>query len=121
MLITPCELAVRDILPAVRALIVIKLRERGYKQKEIASLLGLTQPAVSYYLNKRRAKKIILLQKNERVMNEINEFVEKLLNGSLDQSEISKEFCYMCNLTRDLFFDDETLKIFEKSNCDTHK
>ncbi len=121
MLLTPCELAVRDILPAVRALIVIQLRDMGFKQKEIAKLLNLTQPAVSYYLNRRRAKKIVMLQGNEEIMKEIKRFVEKLLSNQMDQKEISNEFCHMCSIARELIYDDEKkLKIFKDAECDKH-
>jgi len=124
MYLTPCELAVRDILPAIRALIVIELYNRGLKQKEIAKLLGLTQPAVSYYLNRRRAKRIKLLEASKEVMREVKEIVEYLLSEETDASFISEKFCDMCHLSREIVFKDnaKALEVFQSSNCeDSHK
>ncbi len=53
----PCELAVREFLPSLRAAIVRELSDSYHmKQIEIASALGITQASVSYYLNVERAK-----------------------------------------------------------------
>jgi predicted transcriptional regulator len=48
----PCERSVKEYLPAIRAGTAIKLvREHGYSQVKAASALGVTQAAVSGYLN----------------------------------------------------------------------
>ena len=123
MYLTPCELAVRDILPAIRALVVIELYNRGLKQKEIAKLLGLTQPAVSYYLNRRRAKRVQLLESNEELMKEIHELVDYLLSEEAKTSIISEKFCDMCHLSRELVFKEnqDAMEIFQNSNCGDRK
>ncbi len=120
MYLTPCELAVRDILPAIRALIVIELHNRGLKQKEIAKLLGLTQPAVSYYLNRRRAKRIQLLESSKEVMREVKEVVKYLLSEEANPSIISEKFCDMCHLSREIVFKDnvKALEVFQNSQCE---
>jgi len=100
MIITPCEIAVKDILPAIRALIVRELYERGLKQKEIASKLKLTQPAVSYYLNQRRAKKVKLIMEEKAIMDIIKEIVNKILDGEVGWSDLSTRFCEMCKLAQ---------------------
>lgn len=51
----PCELMIRDFLPALRGLISHTLRERGLSQSKIAALIGISQAAVSQILAKNRA------------------------------------------------------------------
>jgi predicted transcriptional regulator len=41
---------VESFLPAMRMLVTRRLREEGFSQGKIASLLGLTQASVSLYL-----------------------------------------------------------------------
>lgn len=119
MYLTPCEIAVRDILPAIRALIVIELHNRGLKQKEIAKLLRITQPAVSYYLNRRRAKRIRALESNEDLMNEIRSLVDYLLTGNANLSVISEKFCDMCHMSRDIVLEEDSLakEVFREASC----
>ena len=47
----PCEVMVDSFLPAMRALVARRLKEDGLSQGRIASLLGLTQASVSFYLS----------------------------------------------------------------------
>ncbi len=100
MIITPCELAVRDILPAIRAMIVLELRDRGLKQKEIANKLGLTQPAVSYYLNKRRAKKFRVFKEEEELNSAVNDIAERIIRSEMSWKDLSDVFCELCAIAR---------------------
>lgn len=48
----PCEKAVKDYLPAIRAVAAARLvRKHGFTQAKAASALGITQAAVSKYLS----------------------------------------------------------------------
>jgi hypothetical protein len=50
-MLLPCEVIVKNYLPAVRASVAKQLAKNyGMDQREIASCLGLTQPAVNNYL-----------------------------------------------------------------------
>jgi predicted transcriptional regulator len=52
------EVVSEELLPAVRSVMAERLKqEYGLKQHEVAEVLGVTQPAVSQYLNKKRADK----------------------------------------------------------------
>ncbi|MGQ4891884.1 MAG: transcriptional regulator [Candidatus Njordarchaeia archaeon] len=104
MLTTPCEVVVKEVLPAIRAMIVIELRERGMKQKEIARKLGLTQPAVSYYLNKRRAKKIQVFKSEHELTEKVNELVDKIIKNEISWSDLSKAFCMLCSIARERIY-----------------
>lgn len=60
------EVISEEILPAIRSIMAKELHEQyGYKQKEIAKRLEITQPAVSQYINQNRAK--------EKVINKISD------------------------------------------------
>ncbi|ELY64466.1 thiamine-phosphate synthase family protein [Natrinema versiforme] len=49
-LVLPSELVVDRFLPTVRAMLAVRLAERGLTQREIADELGVTQAAVSKYV-----------------------------------------------------------------------
>jgi uncharacterized protein len=51
----PQEVEVFYILPAIRKELSIVLKAQGRNQKEIAKMLGVTEAAVSQYLNAKRA------------------------------------------------------------------
>lgn len=50
----PCEMMVNDFLPNIRGLVSHELHEKGESQRRIATLLGITQARVSYYLSKKK-------------------------------------------------------------------
>lgn len=86
------EIIAEDVLPAIRSLIASRLRtEYGLKQQEIANKLGLTQPAVSQYINGTRAnQKVIKKIKNDPQIDIIiNDAVGKIARGEEYDSEIS--------------------------------
>ena len=51
---SPCEMIVWDILPSIRAATAEELVKRGISQKEVSRMLGITPPAVSQYVSKKR-------------------------------------------------------------------
>ena len=55
------EVITEELLPAVRSVMASQLQEEyGLNQYEIAEVLNVTQPAVSQYLNNKRARKSIV-------------------------------------------------------------
>ena len=69
-----CEVAVKCVLPAVRAMIAKELMTKHkLKQVETAKLLGVSQPAISLYFRKKRGKAVDL--QNE---SDIADLVENL-------------------------------------------
>ncbi|MCS7116159.1 MAG: thiamine-phosphate synthase family protein [Nitrososphaerota archaeon] len=48
----PCEIMVKDFLPALKGLIAHRLKERNIGQWRMARMLGVTQAAISQYLSK---------------------------------------------------------------------
>lgn len=54
-LLQPQEIEVFYLLPAIRRELSIVMKALGKTQKEIAQLLGVTEPAISQYLSAKRA------------------------------------------------------------------
>ncbi|MBI4142053.1 helix-turn-helix domain-containing protein [Candidatus Woesearchaeota archaeon] len=57
-LIHPQEVEVFYLLPALRRDIAISLKELGKDQKQIAKILGVSEPSVSHYFNSKRATEV---------------------------------------------------------------
>ena len=55
---SPQEVEVLYILPAIRRDLSMNLKELGLEQKAIAKLLNVTEPAVSQYMNSKRASQV---------------------------------------------------------------
>jgi len=54
MIKLPCEVMIWEFLPALRRELVKALLKEGVSRKEIASMLGITDSAISQYLKKKR-------------------------------------------------------------------
>ena len=93
-----CEVIVREVLPATRSMIAIKLTEKGLSGKEIATKIGVTPAAVTQYLRGARGKNIM---QDPFVREEINKFVESLMKEELNEKERMKGFCRVCKAVRE--------------------
>jgi hypothetical protein len=95
-LIIPCEIAVKAVIPAVKALIAKELVEkRGLKQDEVAQLLGISQSAVSKYARKVRGY-VIKIDEIKEVEPLLNRMIDLLLNETYERAEFLKFFCQTC-------------------------
>jgi len=85
-LIYPQEIEVWHILPSIRRALALQMIKKGIEQKKIASLLGVTESAISQYLSKKRASEITF---NRKLKKEILISANKILkNRELALSEI---------------------------------
>jgi predicted transcriptional regulator len=55
MKLLPQEVEVWYVLPAIRKEFTTIMRNQGFKQKDIAKVLGVTEAAISQYKNSKRA------------------------------------------------------------------
>lgn len=111
-MILPEELASKSVIPAIRALVVKRLvQEHGMTQQEAASLLGVTQPAVSKYLHQKRGAAIHLtgIKEIDQATNEIAELVSSKKAQPLEVMSRIEAACeyvrknrYMCDLHKKL-------------------
>jgi len=92
----PCEVVVKDVLPAIRAILVKELTERHrLSQVEVARKLGITQPAVSQYLRMLRGTSLGggFLKKVEK---NVRELAEDIAHGKLEHKQIIERYCSIC-------------------------
>jgi predicted transcriptional regulator len=101
VMLVPCEVAVKCVLPAVRAMIAEELMtQHKLKQVETAKLLGVSQPAISLYFRKKRGKAIDL--KNERdITNLVENLATSLAKGNLPPKDFISMFCEICSTIRE--------------------
>jgi predicted transcriptional regulator len=98
----PCEYVVRNVLPAIRALIAKRLVvDNGLTQVEAARKLGMTQAAVSYYVgSKRGGRRLDTLAHNETVRAAVTEVTAQLLTGTSGADEVVSRLCELCEVLR---------------------
>ena len=97
----PCELAVKAIIPALRAMLAKELTQTyTMKQQDIASALGLTQSAVSQYLRSVRGRAIDLysVQGVDKIVKEMS---TTILNDRISPASINRMYCEACRLVRE--------------------
>ena len=95
-MLTPCEVAVKTVSPAIRALLAKTLLEKhDLKEAKVAELLGITQSAVSKYSKNVRGT-TIPIENVAGVQSIINQMTTLLLAQPTQQTEIMKLFCQAC-------------------------
>ena len=95
-LILPCEIAVKSVIPAIRATLAKQLVEtHGLKQDQVAEILGLSQSAISKYTRQVRGQ-VIKIDKTEGLQPHMNNMIKLLVNGSSKRTEFLGLFCQMC-------------------------
>jgi predicted transcriptional regulator len=96
----PCEVAVKSVVPAIRALLARELVENHkLKQTEAAELLAITQTAVSKYTHHVRGS-ILPIEKEDEVRMRIMDTATSLANGTLNYAALSLQICSTCKLVR---------------------
>ena len=97
----PCEVGVKTVIPAIRALLAIKLVEQhGMNEKQTAMLLGLSQSAISRYKTKNRGN-ILQIDTDPEVQTLIDKMLNLLINGKPQELfKILDVFCETCTVVR---------------------
>jgi len=109
-MLLPCEIAVKTLIPTLKALIAKEMVSvHGLKQEEAANLLGTTQPAISQYLSGVRGK-ALKLEENAEAMSIVGNIANLLMKPKVQREKIMTEFCKACALVRK-----------EGLLCDLHK
>ena len=85
----PCEIITWYVLPVIRKeLAVLLVKNHNMSQKEAASLLGVTDAAVSQYLSKKRGNASFCIANK----NVFEESAQRIANGASAKEEI----CHLC-------------------------
>ncbi len=111
-MLNPYDIVSKSALPALRAMVSRRLRERyNLTQKDIANRLGVTQASVSNYERKERGV-MLDLEVDPTLAKSADRVATLLASGNANQIEILRtmtEMCdyvrfnhLMCNLHRDL-------------------
>jgi len=96
-----CELAVKAIVPTVRAMLAKELTSgHMMKQQEVATALGLTQSAISQYLRNVRGTALDL-QGVQSIEAVIKEMAQAISDGSASFSYINGKYCEVCRQVRE--------------------
>lgn len=99
-MIPPCEVAIKCVLPVVRAMIAKELITKHLmKQVDAAKLLGVSQPAISLYSRKMRGKAIDLENEAE-VIKLIETIADSLAKEELSHKDFVIAFCEICRTIR---------------------
>lgn len=99
-MIMPCEVAVKSVVPALRALVAIELTNtHKLKQTDVASLLGVTQTAVSKYIRRVRGS-VLTAEDLKEIQPVIKEIAVSLTNGNAVRESLLRSFCNACKIVR---------------------
>jgi predicted transcriptional regulator len=97
----PCEVAVKSVVPAIRAGLAKELIQTyELKQNDVANLLGVTQTAVSKYTRNVRGG-VVAINKAEGIQQMITATAKTLTNGELSRRQLAIRFCEICRLVRE--------------------
>jgi len=95
-LILPCEIAVKSVIPAIRAAMAKELVEAyGLKQDQAAEILGVSQSAVSKYTRQVRGH-VIKIDNIEDIQPLINNMINLLVEGNAKRTDLLGLFCKIC-------------------------
>lgn len=89
----PCEIVVWYIIPGIRSVLAKELFKLNMKQKDISTLLDITQPAVSQYLSDKRGNEI---EFNNEIFQMIREFALGLKEGEISKLDMIPKMCQIC-------------------------
>ena len=95
---SPCEEIVWDVLPSIRAATAQELIKRGISQKEVSRMLGLTPPAVSQYLSKKRGYNI---EFREDIRQAIGVLADDLIEGNVRGPDLVNRICSLCRMLQE--------------------
>ena len=99
-MLIPCEIAVRSVIPALRAYVAKELtRSYDLKQTDVAKLLGITQTAVSKYTRHVRGT-VIHVEKIDEVQVIVKEICASLVSKDMPRNELVRQFCTACRAIR---------------------
>lgn len=101
-----CEFAVKYLLPAFRSLVSKQLIQKyNLTQKQVADTLGLSQVAVSNYINSIRAAKCKEILEGDflPVYSLACDSADKLALGQTSLKIVQKDFCELCQNLREKY------------------
>jgi len=102
-MLLPAEIEAKSLIPAIRAILAVKLiREYKMKEELAASALGITQAAVSNYIRGTRGDTDLItkLRSFREVMRMIDEIARDLAGNNAYTPFTMSKFLQLCNYMR---------------------
>jgi len=92
-------------LPAVKAIMAREIvANHGLNEQQTAELLGLSQSAVSRYVNKERGNMLFTIENSDEILSLINQMINSLIKEPSNKSEVLRLFCETCKAIREKGF-----------------
>jgi len=99
-MLMPCEVAVKSLVPSIRAYIANELTQTyEMRQVDVAALLGITQTAISKYSNQIRGA-ALKIDQTEEIASMLKNIANELAEKQISQQELIAEFCQVCKTAR---------------------
>jgi predicted transcriptional regulator len=99
-MLMPCEVAVKSVVPSIRAYLAIELTQTyDMRQVDVAALLGITQTAISKYTNQIRGA-TLEIDRTKEVESMLKNIAYQLANKKLTQQDLVAKFCQVCKTAR---------------------
>jgi predicted transcriptional regulator len=96
----PCEIAVKSVVPSIRAFIAIELtKSYEMKQNDVANILGITQTAVSKYTRQVRGT-VIKIDDAEEIRSMILQITDQIADKKISRQDLILKFCQVCKIIR---------------------
>jgi len=97
-----CEVFIKRMLPALRALLAKELIEsHGLTQLEVSRILGVSQPLINYYLTgKRKVPYANVLSKCPKVLSVVRSVAMALVNEDVKGRRNVNVACLLCTALR---------------------
>jgi predicted transcriptional regulator len=102
-MLLPAEIEAKSLIPAIRAILAVKLiREYKMKEELAARALGITQAAVSNYIRGTRGDTDLIskLSSFQEVMRMIDEIAQDLAGNNTYTPFTMSKFLQLCNYMR---------------------
>lgn len=99
-MLMPCEIAVKSVVPSIRASIAIELTQSyNMKQNDVANILGITQTAVSKYTRQVRGI-VIKIDDYEEIRSMILQISDQIADKKISRQDLAPKFCEICQVAR---------------------
>ena len=100
-MILPCEVGVKTVLPAVKAIMARSMVEKHeLNEKQTADLLGLSQSAISRYVGRERGN-LLEIESTSEVLALIDQMVTSLIKEPENKIKVLELFCKTCTTIRE--------------------
>ena len=99
-MVMPCEIAVKSVVPSIRAFIAIDLTQSyQMKQNDVANILGITQTAVSKYTRQVRGT-VIKIGDSEEIKIMMQQLTYQIADKKISRQDLVLRFCQICQIIR---------------------